>query len=39
MQLVGPNTYAQYIVKGLVPLAAVGFDTWQNAPKTKRKAT
>lgn len=38
MQLVGLNTYAQYIVKGLVLLAAVGFDTWQNAPKTKRKA-
>jgi ribose/xylose/arabinose/galactoside ABC-type transport system permease subunit len=38
MQLVGLNTYAQYIVKGLVLLAAVGFDTWQNAPRTKRKA-
>ncbi|MCY1667636.1 ABC transporter permease [Rhizobium sp. SL86] len=37
MQLIGLNTYAQYIVKGLVLLAAVGFDTWQNSPKTKRK--
>ena len=37
MQLVGLNTYAQYIVKGLVLLAAVGFDTWQNTPRTKRK--
>lgn len=38
MQLIGLNTYAQYIVKGLVLLAAVGFDTWQNAPRTRRKA-
>ncbi|QYZ69604.1 ABC transporter permease [Neotabrizicola shimadae] len=38
MQLVGLNNYAQYIVKGLVLLAAVGFDTWQNTPRTKRKA-
>ncbi len=38
MQLVGLNTYAQYIVKGLVLLAAVGFDTWQNLPKTAKKA-
>ncbi len=38
MQLIGLNTYAQYIVKGLVLLAAVGFDTWQNLPKTKKKA-
>lgn len=31
MQLVGLNTYAQYIVKGLVLLAAVGFDTYQKS--------
>lgn len=29
MQLIGMNTYAQYIVKGFVLLAAVGFDTYQ----------
>lgn len=38
MQLVGVNTYAQYIVKGAVLLAAVGFDTYQNAPRKKQKA-
>lgn len=38
MQLVGLNTYAQYIVKGLVLLAAVGFDTWQNTPKPQKRA-
>ncbi|WP_319529635.1 ABC transporter permease [uncultured Cohaesibacter sp.] len=37
MQLIGVNTYAQYIVKGLVLLAAVGFDTYQNTAKTKKK--
>ncbi|MDT7517089.1 ABC transporter permease [Rhodoferax mekongensis] len=31
MQLVGLNTYAQYIVKGLVLLAAVGFDMYQKS--------
>lgn len=39
MQLVGLNTYAQYIVKGVVLLAAVGFDTYQNTPRTKKKAS
>lgn len=29
MQLIGMGTYAQYIVKGFVLLAAVGFDAWQ----------
>jgi ribose transport system permease protein len=29
MQLIGMGTYAQYIVKGAVLLAAVGFDTYQ----------
>jgi ribose/xylose/arabinose/galactoside ABC-type transport system permease subunit len=29
MQLIGMGTYAQYIVKGFVLLAAVGFDTYQ----------
>jgi ABC-type xylose transport system permease subunit len=29
MQLVGLNTYVQYIVKGLVLLLAVGFDLYQ----------
>lgn len=33
MQLVGLNTYAQYIVKGLVLLAAVGFDTYQKSSR------
>lgn len=39
MQLVGLNTYAQYIVKGFVLLAAVGFDTYQNSIRTKKKAS
>lgn len=33
MQLIGMGTYAQYIVKGLVLLAAVGFDTYQKSAK------
>lgn len=39
MQLVGLNTYAQYIVKGFVLLAAVGFDTYQNSIRAKKKAS
>lgn len=39
MQLVGLNTYAQYIVKGFVLLAAVGFDTYQNSTRIKKKAS
>jgi len=31
MQLIGMGTYDQYIVKGLVLLAAVGFDTYQKS--------
>jgi len=31
MQLVGLNTYSQYIIKGFVLLAAVGFDTYQKS--------
>lgn len=31
MQLVGMNTYGQYIVKGFVLLLAVGFDTFQKS--------
>ena len=39
MQLVGMNQYAQYVVKGLTLLAAVGFDTYQKASAMKvRKA-
>lgn len=38
MQLVGLNTFAQYIVKGFVLLAAVGFDTYQNTPRTKKRS-
>jgi ribose transport system permease protein len=38
MQLIGLNTYAQYIVKGLVLLAAVGFDTYQKLARPKRRA-
>ncbi len=39
MQLVGLNTYVQYIVKGAVLLAAVGFDTYQKAQAQKVKRT
>lgn len=38
MQLIGMGTYAQYIIKGLVLLAAVGFDTYQKTSKAKPKA-
>lgn len=37
MQLVGMGTYAQYIVRGGVLLAAVGFDTYQKSSATKAK--
>jgi ribose/xylose/arabinose/galactoside ABC-type transport system permease subunit len=37
MQLIGMGTYAQYIIKGLVLLAAVGFDTYQKTSKAKPK--
>lgn len=37
MQLVGMGTYAQYIVKGFVLLAAVGFDTYQKGGLLVRK--
>ncbi len=36
MQLAGWNQYIQYIVKGLVLLAAIGFDKYQRAVKTKK---
>jgi ribose transport system permease protein len=40
MQLAGLGTYAQYIVKGLILLGAVGFDEFQkNARGKARKAT
>lgn len=35
MQLIGMNTYVQYIVKGLVLLGAVGFDTYQKTAAMK----
>lgn len=40
MQLIGMGTYAQYIVRGAVLLAAVGFDTYQkqSAAKVKKVA-
>lgn len=38
MQLVGMGTYSQYIVKGLVLLAAVGFDTYQKSARRARPA-
>ena len=40
MQLIGMGTYTQYVVKGLVLLAAVGFDTYQkySAMKVKKAA-
>ncbi len=37
MQLIGMGTYAQYIVKGIVFLSAVGFDTYQKLSKQKAK--
>jgi len=37
MQLVGMGTYAQYIVKGFVLLAAVGFDTFQKSSSRRTK--
>ena len=40
MQLIGTGTYTQYVVKGFVLLAAVGFDTYQkhSAMKVKKAA-
>lgn len=38
MQLIGMGTYTQFVVKGLVLLAAVGFDTYQKISATKVKA-
>jgi ribose/xylose/arabinose/galactoside ABC-type transport system permease subunit len=35
MQLAGMGTYAQYIVKGIILLAAVGFDEFQRNARTK----
>jgi ribose transport system permease protein len=35
MQLAGMGTYAQYIVKGMILLAAVGFDEFQRNARTK----
>ncbi len=37
MQLVGLNTYSQYIIKGFVLLAAVGFDTYQKSGAVLKK--
>jgi ribose transport system permease protein len=37
MQLIGMGTYAQYIVRGFVLLAAVGFDAYQKSGKTGKK--
>jgi ABC-type xylose transport system permease subunit len=37
MQLIGMGTYAQYIVKGFVLLAAVGFDMYQKGSKIARR--
>lgn len=39
MQLIGMGTYAQYIVKGFVLLAAVGFDTFQKSASHNAKKT
>ncbi len=36
MQLAGWNQYIQYIVKGLVLIAAIGFDKYQRSAKTKK---
>ncbi len=37
MQLIGMGTYTQFIVKGLVLLGAVGFDTYQKASAQRVK--
>jgi ribose/xylose/arabinose/galactoside ABC-type transport system permease subunit len=37
MQLIGMGTYSQYIVRGFVLLAAVGFDEYQKRGKGARK--
>jgi ribose/xylose/arabinose/galactoside ABC-type transport system permease subunit len=37
MQLIGMGTYAQFIVKGFVLFAAVGFDTYQKISVMKGK--
>lgn len=35
MQLIGLNTYAQYIAKGIILAAAMGFDTYQKNRKAR----
>jgi ribose transport system permease protein len=37
MQLAGWSTYAQYIVRGIILLGAVGFDEYQKNRKSKKK--
>lgn len=37
MQIIGMGTYPQYIAKGVVLLAAVGFDTYQKSGKVVRE--
>lgn len=36
MQIIGLGTYPQYIAKGLVLLAAVGFDNYQKSSRLSR---
>ncbi len=38
MQIIGLGTYPQYVAKGLVLLAAVGFDNYQKTAKVKKAA-
>lgn len=36
MQLIGMGVYVQFVVKGLILLAAIGFDTYQKQVKVKK---
>ena len=38
MQLGGMNVYIQYIVKGLILMASIGYDTYQKNAKVKKSA-
>lgn len=39
MQLVGMGIYVQYVVKGIILLAAIGYDTYSKSVKVKKVAS
>ena len=39
MQLIGMGVYIQYVIKGLILLASIGYDTYQKQSKVKKIAS